>query len=273
LGGTRCASDASPYRGSSPDRGDFSNDTGAPGDAPDRCRFAMRSAIPPPSFRRRVSPMATEAVERCGPIEPDRQGTTPSRKAIVNAPLQIVGPHLAEPNPSTTQPTARAIAERLVASALPARSTPEAAAAGAEELFARLFHNLSQWVGSAGCQALFSRAFVLCAATHPVCAGVRYRTQGATPHLDRLAENARVCGGSATVEGITEVVTSIVTMLTGLIGDGEIAMGLMEGGPPAPHRATPRIVPDESPYRGDGAADGRHPQMDRSSGHHRRHDD
>jgi hypothetical protein len=181
---------------------------------------------------------------------------------------------LAEPNPSTTQPPAREIAERLVASTLPARSTPEAAAAGAEELFARLFHNLSQWVGSAGCQALFSRAFVLCAATHPVCAGVRYRTQGATPHLDRLAENARVCGGSATVEGITEVLTSIVTMLTGLIGDGEIAMGLLEGGPPAPHRATPRIVPDEpSSYRADGASDGRHPQMDRSSGHRRRHDD
>ena len=127
--------------------------------------------------------------------------------------------------------------------------------------------------GPNGFRVLSGGHFVLCAVTNPVCAGVRYRTQDATPHLDRLAENARVCGGSATVEGITEVVTSIVTMLTGLIGDGEIAMGLLEGGPPAPHRAAPQIVPDEPPYRGDGAANGRHPQRERSSGHHRRHDD
>lgn len=221
--------------------------------------------------------MATEAVERCGNLAADRETTTRLRKAIANAPLQIVGPHLAEPSPSTKQPPARAIAERLVARVLPARSTPEEAAAGAEELFTRLFHNLSQWVGSAGCQALFSRAFVLCAATHPVCAGVRYRTQGATPRLDRLPENALVCGSSDTIEGVTEVVTSIVTMLTGLIGDADIAMGLLDDRPPAPHRAVPRIEPDESlSYKADGAggsSNGRHAQSERRCGHDRRHND
>lgn len=221
--------------------------------------------------------MATEAAERCGNLAAARETTTRPRQAIVNAPFQIVGPRLTEPNPSTAQPHASAIAQRLVARALPSRSTPEEAAAGAEALFERLFHNLSQWVGGAGCQALFSRAFVLCAASHPVCAGVRYRTQNTAPRLDRLAENALVCGGDATVDGVTEVVTSIVTMLTGLIGDVEIAMGLLDDGPPAPHRAAPRIEPGvTSSYKADGAggsSNGRHAQSERRCGHDRRHND
>gem|GEM_PF-4380141 len=175
------------------------------------------------------------------------------------------------------QPHARAIAQRLVARALPSRSTPEKAATAAEELFAHLYRNLSRWVGGAGCQALFSRAFVLCAVSHPVCAGVRYRMQDGAPRLDRLAENALVCGGDATVEGVTEVVTSIVTMLTGLIGDEEIAMGLLDDGPPAPHCAAPRIEPNEpSSYKADGAGGssiGRHAQTERRCGNDRRHND
>jgi hypothetical protein len=156
-------------------------------------------------------------------------------------------------------------------------STPEEAAADAEELLARLYRNLSQWVGGAGCQALFSRAFVLSAVSHPVFAGVRYRTQDGAPHLDRLAENALVCGGDATVDGVTEVVTSIITMLTGLIGDMEIARGLLDDGPPAPHRAAPRIEPDApSSYKADGAggsSDVRHARTERRCGHDRRHND
>jgi len=206
----------------------------------------MRSAIPPPSLRRRFAPMAAEAAEPRGSIAAGRHTNSRSEQPIVNAPLQIVGPRLTEPNPSTAQSPARLIAERIVAHALPTPSTPKEAATGAEELFARLYHNLSQWVGSAGCQALFSRAFVLCAVKHPVCAGVRYLTQDGAPRLDRLAENARVCGGSATVEGITEVVTSIVTMLTGLIGDEGIAIGLLEDAPAAPRRTAP---PALSPTR------------------------
>lgn len=236
----------------------------------------MRSAIPPPSLRRRFSPMATEAAERCGTLAADRETFAPSRQAIVKAPFQIVGPHLAEPNPSTTQPASRAIAERLVASAIPAGSTPETAATGAEALFALLFHNLSQWVGSAGCEALFSRAFVLSAATHPVCVGVRFRTKGGTPQLDRLSENARDCGGAATVEGVTEVVTSIVTMLAGLIGDESIALGLLEDGPTAPNRAAPRIVRDDVSYKADsadGTAHDRQAKTDRRCSHDRRHND
>lgn len=168
----------------------------------------------------------------------------------------------------------------MVARALPARASPDEAVAAAEILFARLSHNLSLWVGNAGCQALFSRAFVLCATTNPVCAGVRFQIRDRTSHLDRLAENARLCGGEATVEGVTEVVASIVTMLTGLIGDEKIAMGLLEDEASTHHRVPPRIVPDgKSSHEADGSdapdgtPTGRPSKTDRRCGHDRRHND
>ena len=185
----------------------------------------MRSAIPPPSLRRPLSIVAAEAVERCGPVATDRLIKIRSELTLVSASLHIAGPRLIESNPSGTPSLARTSAERLVARAVPARATPEEAVTGAEVLFTRLFHNLSQWVGNAGCQALFSRAFLLC--TNPACADVRFHMRDRVPHLDRLTENARLFGGEATVEGVTEVVTAIVTMLIALIGDETIAVGLL----------------------------------------------
>ena len=236
----------------------------------------MRSAIPPPSLRRPLSLLAAEAVERCGPVATDRLIKIRSELTLVSASLHIAGPRLIESNPSGTPSLARTSAERLVARAVPARATPEEAVTGAEVLFTRLFHNLSQWVGNAGCQALFSRAFLLC--TNPACADVRFHMRDRVPHLDRLAENARLCGGEATVEGVTEVVTAIVTMLIGLIGDEKIAVGLLEDGPPTPHHAAARMPADGPPSykadgldKSDGVAAGRASAIDRRCGHDRRH--
>lgn len=147
---------------------------------------------------------------------------------------------------------------------------------GAEGLFARLFNNLSQWVGNAGCEALFSRAFLVCEVNHPVCAGVRFQLRDAAPHLELLPENARLRGGDATVEGMTEVVASILTMLTGLIGDERIAMELLEDGPPAPRRlpempSSPKL--DATDTSNSSIATNRPSTTDRRCGHDRRHHD
>lgn len=234
----------------------------------------MRSAIPPPSPHPRFSPVAG-AADRSSSFAATRHDPLRSWKAIVKAPLEIVDPRLTEPTTGSAHPPALAIAARIVARSLPAEPTPDAAASGAEEVFARLYRNLSHWVGSAGCQALFSRAFVLCAATHPVCAGVRYRPLGAAPHLERLVENARECGGEATAKGITEVVTSIVTMLTGLIGDEGITMSLLENGPPSSGDAAARPAGGNTPYKADGAgsSNGRDARTDRRRGNDRRFHD
>jgi hypothetical protein len=130
---------------------------------------------------------------------------------------------------------ASTIAERLLSGGMPPHPTSETAVAGAEQVFADLFQRLSRWIGAAGCQALFNRALVVTSARHAVFQGVRYRPQGEAPHLDRLAANARVCGVEATADGITTVLVSIITILSGLIGDEVIAMSLLEGQPSGPY--------------------------------------
>ncbi len=180
---------------------------------------------------------------------------------------------LAESNAPTVQTAAQSTAERLFASGLPPRPTPEAAATGAEQVFADLFRNLSQWVGAAGCLALFNRALVLSTARHVVFQGVRYRPQGEMPHLERFAENARECGGEATVEGVTAVLTSIITMLSGLIGDEDITMSLLEDKPPA-HNGASGGASDFARHdvvHAQEAATGRRRGTEQRQGHDRRH--
>lgn len=105
-------------------------------------------------------------------------------------------------------------------------------------MFAHLYRSLSQWVGTAGCQALFTRAIMLSAQQHPVLRGVRYQPS-AEPHFDRFADNGGVHGGDAIAEAVTSVLASIITMLNGLIGE-DIATNLLEEALPSePAGATP----------------------------------
>lgn len=220
--------------------------------------------------------MAAKAPGPCGADAANRFDSSRSRHVSANTSFQIVGSRLTEPNPSTMQSNARETAERLVAHGLPAQPTPEAAAAGAEEVIAHLYRNLSQWVGSAGCQALFSRALVLCTVAHPVCEGVRYRPQGPFPHLERLAANAQSCGGDATVAGITAVVSSIVSMLTGLIGDEDIVKSLLENGPHSHQSGAPPVAPNPAqfpPRSANGSDNGRAPTTNREDARNRRRND
>jgi hypothetical protein len=141
--------------------------------------------------------------------------------------------------------TAQAAAHRLLVSGMPEHGTPDATAAGAEYVFAHLFRNLSQWIGTAGCHALFTRAIVLSVPRHPVLTGVRHHQQGA-PHLDRLTENAREYGSQATAEGAIAMLATIITMLTGLIGE-DIAMSLLEEVPTRTSEITTATASDNAP--------------------------
>lgn len=123
------------------------------------------------------------------------------------------------------QPTARSIAQRLLVRGISERTTSDAVAAGVDDLFAQLYISLSQWVGSAGCRALFARAIILCAPDHPVLRGVRLGHSA--PYLPNLGDNARDYGGDATADASEAVLASIITMLNGLIGE-DIATNLLE---------------------------------------------
>lgn len=111
-------------------------------------------------------------------------------------------------------------------------------------MFAHLFRNLSQWVGTAGCGALFSRAIALAAPQHPVLTGVRHRQ--VAPHLYLLADNAREYGTQATADAATTVLSSIVTILNGLIGE-DITMSLLEDVPLRTHDTAPATDSETSP--------------------------
>lgn len=154
---------------------------------------------------------------------------------------------------SSDSPTARATAHLLLAREIPEHGAPDAVAAGAEHVFSHLFCNLAQWVGTAGCGALFRRAVALAVPQHPVLRGVRFRQ--AAPHLDGLADNAREYGSQATVEAATAALISIITMLNGLIGE-DIAMSLMKELPLGTLEITPVTTPGTVPAlrRGEAAS-------------------
>jgi hypothetical protein len=126
-------------------------------------------------------------------------------------------------------PAARSVARRLLARGMPKDGPPEAVAAAADYVFAHMIRTLSEWVGVAGCSALFARAIVLSEAYHPVLTGV---TLGqSAPYLTHLGETAREYGSQATSDAAVDVLASVITMLSGLIGE-DITMSLLEDVPP-----------------------------------------
>lgn len=150
-------------------------------------------------------------------------------------------------------PTAQQTAHRLLACGIPEHGTPDAAAAaaGAEYVLAHVFRSLSQWVGTAGCHALFARAITLSARDRPVLTGVRYLQ--AAPHMDHFADNARMYGSQAIAEATTAVLASIITMLAGFIGE-DIAMSLLEEVPPRTAASDPETASDAVRYTAHGTA-------------------
>lgn len=119
---------------------------------------------------------------------------------------------------------------------MPKHGSPGEVAEGVEYVFAHLTRNLSKWVGVAGCHALFARAFILSVQHHPVLAGVSLGQS--PPYLVHLAEGTREYGNQAVSAALTDVLASVITMLSGLIGS-DIAASLME--------EIPLLAPAEAP--------------------------
>ncbi|MEO6865794.1 MAG: hypothetical protein ABI229_10110 [Gemmatimonadaceae bacterium] len=144
---------------------------------------------------------------------------------------------------------ALATARRLLSLESPEQGIPDTASTAVEHVFAQLFSSLSQWVGIVGCNALFARALALSAPHHPVLRGVCFQLHDGTPQLECLAENAREYGSQATTEAATTVLASVITMLSGLIGE-DLAMSILEVVPPGtsknPQAATAGTSPKSS---------------------------
>ena len=133
---------------------------------------------------------------------------------------------------------------------MPRAGTPEATAAGAERVFAQLIDNLSNWVGVAGCDALFTRALVLSTPNHPVLGHVQLGKFA--PYLASLPNGAREYGASATESAVTDVLALVVTMLGDLIGP-DMAMTLLDPRDPATNAVAKDESTESQPTHGSGS--------------------
>jgi len=124
----------------------------------------------------------------------------------------------ASPTPSDA-PDARELVRNLVGLEADARSDEAPVAARATLATSeRLYRELSRWLGSVGCHALFTRALADARVSHPLLTGVRVQ-KGDQPYFEGTAEIIDAHGASATAEAFEAMLVTLVELLGRLIGD------------------------------------------------------
>jgi hypothetical protein len=125
------------------------------------------------------------------------------------------------------EPSARDLAHQILARDLARvdKPTPVTVAAAAELAFQRLSENLVRWVGPEGSQALFTRALALAQAQNRMLRVVPPPARSAL-FLDALANGAEPHEADAVLEGVVMILTTLIELLTRLIGD-DLAMRLI----------------------------------------------
>jgi hypothetical protein len=117
-----------------------------------------------------------------------------------------------------TQSTPGAIAHRLVKSRRSASAGGDTAARAAAAACNDLYKELSRWVGSDGCHALFTRALAQAQTEYPALGQIKLRARS-EPYIDGLAETIMAYGDDATAEGLESMLVRLVELLGRLIGD------------------------------------------------------
>jgi hypothetical protein len=121
---------------------------------------------------------------------------------------------------------ARKIARRLVDRRRSERAGADSAARAAVSACEHLYRELSRWVGSDGCHALFTRALAQAQAEYPALEQIQLRPRS-DPYIDGVAATIMAHGDAATAEAFESVLVHIVELLDRLIGD-DMAMKLIE---------------------------------------------
>lgn len=121
---------------------------------------------------------------------------------------------------------AREIARRLINSRHPERKGADSRARAAAAACDDLYRDLSRWVGSDGCHALFTRALAQAQLEYATLDRVQLRP-GSEPYIDGVAETIMGLGDAATAEALESMLVHLVELLGRLIGD-DIATKLIE---------------------------------------------
>jgi len=122
--------------------------------------------------------------------------------------------------------SARQIARRLIDGRRSERTGADGEARAAAGACDSLYRELSRWVGSDGCHALFTRALVQAATEFPALSKIQLRARS-EPYIDGVAETIMAHGGDATAEALEALLVRLVELLGRLIGD-DMAMKLIE---------------------------------------------
>ena len=128
--------------------------------------------------------------------------------------------------PSRNESSARKIARRLINSRRSDRADGHTAARAAAAACDKLYRELSRWVGSDGCHALFTRALAQARTEYPVLAQIQLHARS-EPYIDGVAETIMAHGDPATAEALESMLVRLVELLGRLIGD-DMAMKLIE---------------------------------------------
>ncbi len=125
-----------------------------------------------------------------------------------------------------TETGSRQIAHRLVNTRRSERAGGDTAARAAAAACDHLYRELSRWVGSDGCHALFTRALAQARTEYPALGQIELRA-GSEPYIDGVAATIMAHGDPATAEALETVLVRLVELLGRLIGD-DMAMKLIE---------------------------------------------
>jgi len=131
-----------------------------------------------------------------------------------------------KPNLSQVQPTPAQIARSLISSRRSEGSGGGNSARGVAAACDNLYRELSRWVGSDGCHALFTRALAEARAEHPALQQIRLRARS-DPYVDGVAETIIARGEPATADALEAMLVRLVELLGRLIGD-DMATKLIE---------------------------------------------
>jgi hypothetical protein len=139
-------------------------------------------------------------------------------------------------------PASRTLTQRLISFEAARNGAPENTVAAAHAACERAYAELSRWLGSSGCHALFARAIIETREEHPVLRAVQLNERSDRA-LDGVQDGIDKAGAAAVARALEAMLSAVFDLLGRLIGPDMAARLLTQGVPD-------RADDDETPEPG-----------------------
>lgn len=124
-------------------------------------------------------------------------------------------------------PTALDLTRRLIEREPVPAGAADPALAAAHGACERVYMELTRWVGSGGCDALFQRALRDARSHHAGLAAVRINPDGES-HIEGIAEAMRTGDAGPTAAALEEMLRTLIELLSRFIGE-DMVVNLLNG--------------------------------------------